>query len=124
MAQWGRTMALCGSLCLFVGSLEFVVSYDNSNPYAVMGYGLALSILIWMFWWPVPKMSVVQIVVQNYIVNSIVLFMCCIYCFFNLPHHLGGVCLLLSSIMFMFAGVRGEKSMSLDECKNGGRRRR
>ena len=76
--------------------------------------------------------KVVHIVVQSYWVNAFVLFACSIFCFFDLPTQLGmgcgegllvgGLCLVLSSIMYVIAGVNGEKTMSLAECQ--GKRRR
>eukprot|EP01129_Flabellula_baltica_P011196 TRINITY_DN484_c0_g1_i2.p1 TRINITY_DN484_c0_g1~~TRINITY_DN484_c0_g1_i2.p1 ORF type:complete len:133 (+),score=21.25 TRINITY_DN484_c0_g1_i2:39-437(+) len=117
--KWGRTLALSGAYCLAFGCADiWIADYDSEFKTALGIYSGVLAIVIWFFWYPVcGPCKVLQIAVQNFFIDAIMLIVLAIFCFWDLPTQMGGLCLVLSSIAFFIGGVKGEKGMSLAECQ-------
>eukprot|EP01124_Arcella_intermedia_P027727 TRINITY_DN5482_c0_g1_i1.p1 TRINITY_DN5482_c0_g1~~TRINITY_DN5482_c0_g1_i1.p1 ORF type:complete len:126 (+),score=18.97 TRINITY_DN5482_c0_g1_i1:36-413(+) len=111
---WGRSMALCACWCLWWGAWAFIWAYPKQWP-ALAVYSWVFSMLITVLLWPIEKLGIVRIVVQNYFVNGVLFVGLGIYPCIEIPSLCGGICLILSGLMYIAAGITGEKGLSLEE---------
>jgi len=122
-SKWGRTIALAGSFCLVVGGVVMIVAYTNQYRYPLSIYAWIVSVLIAVFfYYPLPgPFKPMHIVAHlNYFLNSFLFISLSVFCFFDLPTHLGGFCLAIAGIWYFIAAVRKEKKMTLKEINGAG----
>jgi len=100
----------------FFGGFPFIWAYDKNWPtYAI--YCWVYAVLLFLFFWPVKYLGVLLIIVQNFYVNAVALVGLGIYPCLDLPSLLGGICSILSGLMFLAAAISGEKGKSIDDLR-------
>jgi len=115
---WARSLVLCASWCLAFGGFGFITAYPSSWPQLAI-YSWVVAVVLGIFFWPVQKLGRILIVVQNFYVDAVLCFGLGIWPCFELPSFLGGLCLGIAGIIFIVAGARGEKGLSLDNLAHG-----
>eukprot|EP01112_Ceratiomyxa_fruticulosa_P012754 TRINITY_DN3551_c1_g1_i1.p1 TRINITY_DN3551_c1_g1~~TRINITY_DN3551_c1_g1_i1.p1 ORF type:complete len:120 (-),score=9.90 TRINITY_DN3551_c1_g1_i1:104-463(-) len=105
LSLWASQVALLGCFLLFGSG---VVSFYYPNGTKIAAYSVVISTVLAPFLYPVEKLGCLLYVVNNYYIAAL---LCCglaIYPFFLTPTVIGGVVLVLASIMYLVGAIRGE----------------
>jgi len=78
-----------------------------------------VSVILLVLFWPIERLGRLLIVVQNYYLNALICAGLAVWPCFAVPTLFGGICLGLAAIMYLIAGLSGEKGMTLEDLQAG-----
>ncbi|XP_013389064.1 cytochrome b-245 light chain-like [Lingula anatina] len=124
-AMWANEQAMASAGVLLLGGIVGVSGIFKNWGIAV--YGIVIAVLIIVFEYPrsqrrkgntierkfqhilTPAVAALGPVSRNYYVRFALYLLFCIPCYFILPTVLGGMCLLVTSIIYFVAAIKGEQ---------------
>jgi len=112
---WATQIAFCGCLIVLLLSIP-TFFYIGGQNFAI--YGCVVSVVIAPFMMPLKQMGPVLILVQQFYVNAFFLVGLSIALFFQPPLVLGGICWLFAAVIFVAAGITGEKGETVASLSN------
>jgi len=62
-----------------------------------------------------------HIVAQQFYLNAFLLIASSIFCFFDVPTHLGGFCMFIAGVWYLIAAISQEKPKTIKDLKGGAR---
>eukprot|EP01100_Stratorugosa_tubuloviscum_P000114 TRINITY_DN1023_c2_g1_i1.p1 TRINITY_DN1023_c2_g1~~TRINITY_DN1023_c2_g1_i1.p1 ORF type:complete len:140 (-),score=44.36 TRINITY_DN1023_c2_g1_i1:243-662(-) len=111
--EWGRVYALGALFCVVCGSIANI-EYTNF-AIAISTYGLIISVILFLFLWPVTQLKKVLIIFQNYWLAGAILFCCSIFLFFSPATLLGATNLVVASSFYFIGAFKHEKSLTIED---------
>jgi len=108
--HWATQIAVAGCIIVFLGGIPTWYYADGEN-YSIFAW--VISVLLLPLMLPVKKLGPILIVVQQFYVNAIILVGLSIVCFFQVPLVIGGITWDIAALLFIIAGITGEKGETL-----------
>ena len=110
IGPWARNLALFSMFALVSFSIPcfFYTGGDGNGV-----YGIIVGVIFFPFLWPVWHLKHLLWFTQIYWVMSLLLAGLAVYPFFLTPTIIAGVLMVLSSILYLIAAIRREKTLSV-----------
>lgn len=124
-AMWANEQALLSAICMFMGGIIGVASFFNNWQFAAAT--IVTSVLVFLLEYPrskrkkgntierqfqhilVPGMDKCGFLTKNYFVRFVIHILFSVPTCFLLPTILGGMCLMISAIIYLVAAIKGEE---------------